>query len=216
MVNKFSSSIINLQETKFNYNFTPKYTNYKSYYKNLQTDTIAHGGVYTLVRENITSCEVLLNTTLQHSKIFYPFEHVICNIYLPGNESVTENDLIDLISQLGPIFLIQGDFNAHNILWGSQTINSRGKIVEKIINDHNLVIMNSGDPTHFSLQYRTFSCIDLTIVSPLLAGYYQWEVIDDLHGSDHFPTLLNLLSNSIDQNQCAWNVLEGGNRLHCI
>ena len=87
---------------------TPKYTNYKSYYKNLQTDTIAHGGVYTLVRENITSCEVLLNTTLQAVaiRIFYPIEHVICNIYLPGNESVTENDLIDLISQLGPIFLI--------------------------------------------------------------------------------------------------------------
>ena len=33
-----------------------------------------------------------------------------------------------------------------------------------------------------------------------LAGYYQWEVIDGLHGSDHFPTLFNLLSNSIDQN----------------
>lgn len=174
LVNNFSPSIINIQETKFNYKYTPNYNNYKSYYKSLQTNTIAHGGVITLVRENLTSSEVHLNTTLQAVaiKIYHPIEHVICNIYLPGNENVMENELIDLISQLGPIFLLQGDFNAHHFLWGSQSINSRGKLIEKIINDNSLIIMNSGDPTHFSLQHRTFSCIDLSIASPIIT----WNV----------------------------------------
>lgn len=175
LVNTYSPSIINIQETKFNINFQPKYKNYTSYFKNLNTQTNAHGGVLTYVHETITSYEIPLITNLQAVavKVFYQFEHINCNIYLPGTQNITESDLVDLINQLGSTFIIQGDFNGHNPLWGSDHLDSRGKLLEKIIDDNNLCLLNEGNPTHFSLQHRTFSCIDLTIASPAIAGSFD-------------------------------------------
>ena len=203
LVNNYSPLIINIQETKFNINFQPKYNHYIPYFKNHNSQTIAHGGVLTFVHETITSCEIPLVTSLQAVavKVSYPFEHVICNIYLPGSQNITESDLVNLINQLGTTYIIQGDFNGHNPLWGSDHLDSRGKLFEKIINDYNLCLLNEGNPTHFSLQHRTFSCIDLTITSPSIAACFEWSVSDDLHGSDHFPIFLTLLSNCFDKSR---------------
>ena len=51
---------------------------------------------------------------------------------------------------------------------GSHTINNAGKIVENIINLHDLNILNDGSMTHFSVAYGTFSAIDIAILSPAL------------------------------------------------
>ncbi len=88
-------------------------------------------------------------------------------------------------------FFIAGDFNAHNPLWGGTRTCPRGSILENIIDQQNLILLNSGNHTHFSMASNTFSSIDLALCSPSLSTMVEWTVLDDLHGSDHFPTLVH-------------------------
>ncbi|KAH0820358.1 hypothetical protein GEV33_002433 [Tenebrio molitor] len=55
-----------------------------------------------------------------------------------------------------------------------------------IILHEDIVIMNTGDPTHFSTQHGSFSAIDLSFSTPENATTYTWEPLDDLHDSDHY------------------------------
>ena len=138
--------IINLQETKFKYKYIPKkISKYKCYIKNFNSlNNVAQGGVMTLVNENYNSSEILLQTNLQAVavKITFPICFVICNLYLVGSQKISKNDLNNLISQLGPLFMIVTDANAHNFTWGSNKIDVRGGIIEDFVTENNLNIMN--------------------------------------------------------------------------
>jgi Endonuclease-reverse transcriptase len=138
--------VIALQETKFNFNFVPNYKGYKSYYKNENGGGNSKWGVLTLVRETLKSREIVLNTRFNAIavELSFPKKFVICNIYWSGNEKKSFADFDNLISQLGENYLILGDFNAHNPIWGSSMINARGKLIEKIINERELLIKNDG------------------------------------------------------------------------
>ena len=58
------------------------------------------------------------------------------------------------------------------------------------IESFDLTVLNTGEPTHFHIQTGSFSCIDLSVSSPIAFVDFSWKVLDDLHGSDHFPILL--------------------------
>ena len=83
-----------------------------------------------------------------------------------------------------------GDFNSHNILWGSRTTNKRGHTLEKIINNNNLCLHNRKAQTHLSSSLGTFSAIDLTLSDPATFIEYNWRVHEDSCGSDHFPIII--------------------------
>ena len=83
-----------------------------------------------------------------------------------------------------------GDFNSHNILWGSRTTNKRGQTLEKIINNNNLCLHNQKAQTHLSSSSGTFSAIDLTLSDPATFIEYNWRVHEDSCGSDHFPIII--------------------------
>ena len=159
--------IFNLQETKFKFKYMPqKLGKYICYIKNFKSqNNVAQGGVMTLVNENFHSTEVPLRTNLQAIavKVAFPICFVICNLYLLGSKNIIKTDINDLITQLGPLFMIVTDANAHNILWGSNRTEVRGKLIEELILENNLNILNDGSQTHFSLAYKSFSAIDLTI-----------------------------------------------------
>ena len=36
------------------------------------------------------------------------------------------------------LFLLLGDFNGHNFIWGSDDVNDKGRIIENFINKNNL------------------------------------------------------------------------------
>ena len=50
--------------------------------------------------------------------------------------------------------------------------------------------LNNGNPTYFHQPNGTLSSLDLSLCDSSLYLDYNWEVDDDLHGSDHFPILL--------------------------
>ena len=52
IVKKYNPYICCIQETKFKSNFDPNLKHFKTFYKNVDSETIAHGGVAILVNSN--------------------------------------------------------------------------------------------------------------------------------------------------------------------
>ena len=64
---------------------------------------------------------------------------------------------------------------------------SRGRLFEEVFNDLNLCILNDGSSTYCHTASGTESILDLSVADHSLFLDLTWTVIDDLHGSDHFP-----------------------------
>lgn len=192
LTSDFNPVILCLQETRFKITDTPNFRNYTFYRNDNEMGEIACGGVAIAVRNDHYAEEVSVHTPLQAVVVetYLPQRTALCNIYLPPSEAVTERILVNLLSQLTRPFIVYGDFNAKNILWGGDLVDSRGRVLEKICTDLNLVILNNGDSTHFSSGPGSFSAIDLTFCSPSVALNYDWGVHPDLCSSDHFPIIL--------------------------
>ena len=79
---------------------------------------------------------------------------------------------------------------ALNPIWGGQSRNPKGRLVEQLTLEHDLIIFNDGRPTRVSPASNTKSSIDLCIGHQQLGLDYRWDVLDDTHGSDHYPTML--------------------------
>ena len=59
----------------------------------------------------------------------------------------------------------------------------------------NLAVLNTDLPTHICLATGSQSCIDLAFSSPSLSPLLHWTILDDLYGSDHYPTLIHCTAN---------------------
>ena len=94
----------------------------------------------------------------------------VCNVYLPPSLDVNFSDLEHLIEQLPAPFVLIGDFNAHSPLWGDVRQDSRGQMVEKLLNDYNLCLLNTGEPTYRHHSHHSFSVPDVSICDPSLAS----------------------------------------------
>ena len=75
-------------------------------------------------------------------------------------------------------------------MWGSGDQNSRGNIIEQLINSRNLTLLNDGRPTLFHSPTRSFHAVDLAMCSPSLLLDWSFDVGDDPFDSDHFPIIL--------------------------
>ncbi|KFM68908.1 hypothetical protein X975_14817, partial [Stegodyphus mimosarum] len=128
----------------------------------------ASGGVGLLISHNFPSSVFPLQTNLQAIAAQLNIHRLItiCSLYLSPNENISQSDLDDLINQLPPPFILIGDLNGHNPLWGSADINSRGRQIEKMIDDHAICILNDGKNTYFHQPTKSFHALDLAIVSP--------------------------------------------------
>lgn len=128
-----------------------------------------------------------------------PTKTTICNIYIPNSQPLRYQDLLDYFSQLPKPIIIVGDFNSHNILWGSINNDNRGKEIEKLCDNTNLIILNNGNPTHISLASNSLSSIDLSLCSSNIAQNIRWWTNDYTYDSDHFPIHLQIGTSVTDE-----------------
>ena len=150
------------------------------------------GGVALLINQNVLCSSIELHTDLQAvaARISFGKTVTVCNIYLPPSVPVRGADLYHLFEQLPRPFIVVGDLNGHNPLWGSDHCDSRGRLFEEVFNDLNLCILNDGSPTYCHPASGSKSMLDLSVADPSLFLDLTWTVVDDLHGSDHFPVLV--------------------------
>lgn len=78
-------------------------------------------------------------------------------------------------------------------MWGSEKTDRRGKIIKKLIENDNIVLLNDMSTPHNNLADGTFSCIDLTICTPILAQRLKWSTLSDVYSSDHLPIITNFM-----------------------
>ena len=90
-------------------------------------------------------------------------------------------------------YIIVGDFNSHNTLWGSEKTDPNGKIIENFINEKNMVLLNDGSGTRMDPKNAKVSVLDLSITSPLLSGRCEWRALQNKFGSDHYPISIHII-----------------------
>ena len=195
LIESQNPSIICLQETKLptdNHEKIPGTTipGYTSLHQIFTGGDKACGGNSIYVKTNLLYRKIPLTTPLQAiaCRVTVNRPLTICSIYLP-ELNLDIKELHNLEKQLPKPFLILGDFNAHNPIWGSNSdpICRKGKTVEDFLTKTNLCILNDGSPTHIDIRSGKESAIDLTLCSSDIAADLQWSTIKDPHQSDHYP-----------------------------
>ena len=74
-------------------------------------------------------------------------------------------------------------------MWGDATENEKGN-VEQFLISNNAVLLNNGQSTHYSVQHGSTSCIDVALCSPTSASELQWEVVEEIFVSNHYPVVV--------------------------
>ena len=70
---------------------------------------------------------------------------------------------------------------------------------EDFITKHDLVLLNDKFSTYLHPATGSYSSFDLSICSPEIFPDFKWKVVDDLHGSDHFPIQVSEVGPSVQQ-----------------
>ena len=145
------------QETYLKTNDTVTIRDYSSFRKDVHHASRATGGIAILVSNNFPHTNIPLNTNLQALAVQIHIHQLItvCIIYLPSNNNIQQHALNNIIMQLPTPFIIHGNFNAHNPLWGSPD-DTCGQLIEDFIKGNILCILNNGDNTCFHESSKTF------------------------------------------------------------
>ena len=118
---------------------------YSVYSTYVDEDERAAGGSTLPVRDNILHIYVNLNTDLQAVAVRITLDKTItlCSVYIPPNASLSLTQLKYLVDQLPTPFIIMGDFNGHNPLWGSKTTTDKGKNLKNLSPRKNYVSLTT-------------------------------------------------------------------------
>lgn len=144
------------------------------------------------MRNDISFSKLQVNVPLQailctlHLNRLY----AVCSLYLPPGVPVERDDINNLVLDLPSPFILLGYFNGRRPMWGDCTTNSRGALLASFIENEELYVLNSGEMTSFHVQTRTYTTIDISLCSSDALLDFNWRVLPDLYGSDHFPILL--------------------------
>lgn len=149
---KYNPILLCLQKTNLNDTYSPSFKNYKLYYSNRTICGRASGGAAILARTDYPTALVPLQTTLEAIAITIQLESniTICNLYIPNQKPFSSSDIENLIQRLPHPFLLVGDFNSHSENWGSERIDPRGKEINKILENDNVILLNNGDHTRLN------------------------------------------------------------------
>ena len=74
------------------------------------------------------------------------------------------------------------------------------------ITKQELVLLNDNSSTYLHPGTGSYSSFDLTICSSAIFPDFNWKVVDDLHGSDHFPIKLSESGPSVQQRPLRWKL----------
>jgi exonuclease III len=177
-----------LQETFLNTNKPLKIPGYSI----IRKDRIGRkGGLAIIIKDNLKFVETIHDNAIEYQeiKVFLQNDQIsILNVYIPPDSQIIYEN-IEKTFKKNTKTIILGDFNAHNRIWGCSQNNSRGKTIETLIDQNNLIILNSGQPTHFQTNANP-SAIDLTISTSNISSKIHWNIFNNAMGSDHQPILI--------------------------
>ena len=138
----------------------------------------------------------------------------ISNIYIPSERAgdCRESNANTVVSTkywpCGQDDLLAGDLNAHSIIWddaleeegGQRGLETkRGEKIEEWLEDKMMAVLNNGKGTHTNRRTGKESTPDVTVVHSSQADTYEWEILEELGGSDHKPILITREAEGVDK-----------------
>ena len=135
MISEYNPYVFCFQETflKPDDNISLKGFNIYNY---VHTDCLRpSGGASVFVKSSFPQRKIDLQTELQATAVSVTLdkEITICSVYIPPSFSLNSQHLDSLLQQLPSPYIILGDFNGHNILWGGKNNDSRGELIENFL-----------------------------------------------------------------------------------
>ena len=95
--------------------------------------------------------------------------------------------------------------NAHNPMWYGDRLDKRGELLQSAIEAKNLLVLNEDQPTFYRVSDQTSSHIDLALITDTCPTEYNWNTLDDLYGSDHYPIQITATRSSPTEYTEKWN-----------
>ena len=149
LLNGYDPAAVCLQETYLKEPNNVTFRNYNLFNTFAVGDGRGNGGVAIIINNERPSSQIHLKMNIQAVAVSVTLHRTIsiCSIYIPPRSKIVEKDLDEIGNQLPTPFLLLGDFNGHNFIWGSDDVNNKGRIIEHFINKNNLCLYNNKD-TH--------------------------------------------------------------------
>ena len=122
----------------------------------------------------------------------------VVNVYHSPSDKIPDdviNDYRKLFNAYNHSSIILGDFNAYSTLFGSDSTDDRDRLLKELIEEHNLVVLNTGAGT-FVRPSGEMSHLDIAMASANIARIANWTVLDDTLGSDHLPIVITVNESS--------------------
>ena len=170
---RYKPAVSVLQETFVTSSKTPSFSGFNILTKNSLNDR-ATGGVALLINKSYLFSEVLLNTPLQAVAARVTLNKVVtfCSIIFLHQITLPRLIWLTQTEQLPSPFVLLGDFNGHSPVWGNESYNSRGQILEDLFSEMDLCILNLYSSRH-RFHFRTGSHL-WSISGPRLWVEYTW------------------------------------------
>ena len=189
LISKYSPVAICMQETMLKRDYTQTFEHYSAYYKNSFN---GHGRVCILVKNNFIHSQVQFQADLQAVVVcttIYNKTYTVASVYAPPSETLNELAFDRMVNSFSSRYLIL-DFNGHSSLWGANQENEGGKVVEHLIDSHNLILLNDSVHTRFDTCHQTSSLLNLSLYHPSIFMDVACGVLLDILESDHHPIMI--------------------------
>ncbi|XP_068222860.1 uncharacterized protein [Palaemon carinicauda] len=132
-------------------------------------------------------------------------KYTICSLYLPPNDIISYNNLVEAIQQLPQPFILLGELNGKHPLGGDVLANTRSNI-SLFVENENVGLPNTGKPRHFHVWTGILSCSDLSIASSNYLLDFDWRTLDEWHTSDHAPIIIKSNNDSPLEKSPRWKL----------
>lgn len=155
-----------------------------------------HGGVAILIKNNIkykeTNMPVFANISYKSVEILVDnrTKITLVSLYIKPQTKITVDAWRNFFSTISKPFIIGGDFNAHHFAWGCSYVDTYGNNLLEALDANNLVYLNDGTATLLRNLNQQPSAIDLTLCSADMQHLLDWSTMEEPHGSDHLPILI--------------------------
>jgi hypothetical protein len=116
----------------------------------------------------------------------------IAALYSPPKHMLTTEEYIEFLTQLGPYFLVAGDWNAKNNRWGSRITTRKGRNLLQATLQLHINHLSTGEPTYWpSDPDKTPDVLDFALTKGIPNSKLQITSSIDL-ASDHTAILITM------------------------
>lgn len=151
---------------------------------------------------------VIIKKTIKHHQMpHYKTDHIqattiavqdksgnfnITAVYCPPKHKINASMFTEFIATLGHRFIAGGDWNAKNEQWGSRLTTTRGRQLKASVDNNNLMISSSCEPTYWPSDPKKIpDLLDFFIMKGFCKHYIKTESCYD-GSSDHTPVILTV------------------------